>query len=443
MVPVEPSRIPRTPRTSRLPVLVAILVLADYVPAPAMTILLVGYIALHLIEHSLTVPRSMVRLLQIPAVLAVLGLHGFLTHEHATAIKDLWRFAKYPLVISVGYSWARRPMPLGEALRPFVLAAGIACTVYIGARLAGQDQQHIAFGPLGQEYGRAPFSSFVGATILMLTPAYRVSISGVPPLARHLILILCFATLALSQSRTLIGSTALVVLLASLARVSWRVRAVSLGVLLAAGLGVARYLPALAEGADKDLFLGRTAASLEEVTREGFDSPRDVANFWRAYESIQAWRAYADGRPMEFLLGHGFGKTVDLGRNMPFLGDDRLIRSIPVLHNGYLYLLLKTGALGLVLYLAFFIRWLSPDRANPGTYDVTHFARLLRALMTIILLGTTFVTAGALSRHALFPVLVLLGTLSAFVDGAIAIAERSDSGPAPPSIPTVSHRPDA
>ena len=53
------------------------------------------------------------------------------------------------------------------------------------------------------------------------------------------------------------------------------------------------------------------------------------------------------------LFGHGLEKQVDL-KIFVQLGED-FRRNIPVLHNGYAYLLLRCGAFGLLSFLIFFV----------------------------------------------------------------------------------------
>ena len=57
--------------------------------------------------------------------------------------------------------------------------------------------------------------------------------------------------------------------------------------------------------------------------------------------------------PVSFIIGKGFGALVDLKFKAPLSSEN--IRFIPILHNGYSYILFKTGIIGLFLYLIFLI----------------------------------------------------------------------------------------
>ena len=62
--------------------------------------------------------------------------------------------------------------------------------------------------------------------------------------------------------------------------------------------------------------------------------------------------SYLTGSFLSIIIGKGFGYLLDIGF-IQILADIK-IRYIPFLHNGYVYILLKTGFIGLFSYLLFF-----------------------------------------------------------------------------------------
>lgn len=95
--------------------------------------------------------------------------------------------------------------------------------------------------------------------------------------------------------------------------------------------------------------------SLTEITNtKNAASYEEVNTYYRAYETQQALLTYTSGNEREVILGHGLQKLVDLNIYVDLAGEMR--RFIPVLHNGYAYLLLRLGALGALFYLIFFIK---------------------------------------------------------------------------------------
>ncbi len=75
---------------------------------------------------------------------------------------------------------------------------------------------------------------------------------------------------------------------------------------------------------------------------------------WRGFETHRAWNQYIEGEWFELFLGQGYGKTVNIGFDMRLAGKN--FRQLPVLHNGYLEVLLTTGIIGIFLFFFFFLR---------------------------------------------------------------------------------------
>ncbi len=82
---------------------------------------------------------------------------------------------------------------------------------------------------------------------------------------------------------------------------------------------------------------------------------------WRAYEAKRAL-ALMKENPSSYIFGMGFGSLVNLKFWAP-LGDYKKgMKYISELHNGYVYVFYKTGAIGLLLYLYFLWRLFNMPR---------------------------------------------------------------------------------
>ncbi len=103
-----------------------------------------------------------------------------------------------------------------------------------------------------------------------------------------------------------------------------------------------------------NILINKIQSVNNETSMGDYDSEKDINSKYRGFESFMALKTYFSGTSMNLLLGYGFEKQVDLGVEV-MLGDTK--RSLlPVLHNGYLYLLIKEGFLGLVFYFIFFVK---------------------------------------------------------------------------------------
>lgn len=79
------------------------------------------------------------------------------------------------------------------------------------------------------------------------------------------------------------------------------------------------------------------------------NSSRFHDNF-RSYETKTTIQQVAYRDDLGIWLGNGFGSTVNYG-SLIGTNDGTLVRHAPILHNGYTTVFLKTGILGLILYI--------------------------------------------------------------------------------------------
>ena len=140
-----------------------------------------------------------------------------------------------------------------------------------------------------------------------------------------------------------------------------------------------------------NLFIVKIQNAVSEVsnTRE-FSGYDDVGSYYRAYETQQAMRTFYKGDELELIIGHGLQKLVDLNLYVDLAGTER--RFIPVLHNGYAYLLLRAGYLGVVLYCLFFIKSLLVpfSSARSGLFQFIYIGSILSLLISNYVIGSFF-----------------------------------------------------
>ncbi|MFA6290967.1 MAG: O-antigen ligase family protein [Victivallales bacterium] len=95
--------------------------------------------------------------------------------------------------------------------------------------------------------------------------------------------------------------------------------------------------------------------SLSELSFTAATDAEERNSYYRGWESYRTWITYRSGTTWEQLAGHGMGAMADLGVKMILGGEDAEPRQfIPFMHNGYMYLLLKTGLIGILLFGIFF-----------------------------------------------------------------------------------------
>jgi hypothetical protein len=348
-------------------------------------------------------------------------------------LKDGWYFANPMLALAAGFVFghalqaaataepARRALAQARALRAFVLGGTAVAVLHL---------LWFAFNPQLLSWEATEVRGAIGtgwwasALAVLLLAAHagrpRAGLALAPPLAMGAAL-LCTASVVLSFSRVL----ALVTLLGVAVVLGALVRHEGRRLLLLALVGVLAIL-ALRVVIDPESreartgFFGKFARVPEELWPSDRLHGQEVHDNWRGYETARALRHWAAGHPGQWLLGDGFGALVDLGRFQQLSPNPReRMRFIPVFHNGYIYVLVKTGLVGLGLYGWMLWRLYRLGRADarcpdPGDAGETRrrHGRLLQA-MAVTLALSTGVWSGVFAKADLLAFLLLTGWLLA------------------------------
>jgi len=178
----------------------------------------------------------------------------------------------------------------------------------------------------------------------------------------------------------------------------------------------------------KGSVVGRLAYSIDEIAISDYSTAENISRNWRGFESYRALLTYSQGSVLEQVGGKGFGALVDLGIQIQ-LGSE-IFRYIPKLHNGYLYLLVKTGLIGLLLYIWFLYRLQTRASAlvNQKTRQGIFAGRILSGLAWSVVFAT-LVVAGVFNRDALTTATLIIGAL-------YALQERGSSQANPQGMNT-------
>lgn len=104
-------------------------------------------------------------------------------------------------------------------------------------------------------------------------------------------------------------------------------------------------------GLEAFLYKIKIAPSELFKTKIDRDNHKELWDHWRGYESKRALDLMAD-YPSSYIFGTGHGSLVNLKFKAPLAANDGM-RYISELHNGYTYVLYKTGFIGLFILLFF------------------------------------------------------------------------------------------
>jgi hypothetical protein len=88
---------------------------------------------------------------------------------------------------------------------------------------------------------------------------------------------------------------------------------------------------------------------------------KDINDNYRSYENILTIRQVTENGPRAIISGEGIGSTVDLKQKMWL--QSSFMRYIPFLHNSYMTVFLKSGLIGIFLFL-FYIYYLLKNQKS-------------------------------------------------------------------------------
>jgi hypothetical protein len=364
--------------------------------------------------------QDLLRVISPFFLIIAIGLAVGVGAERYLYLKDAWYVSNPAVIISVGYVLFRCMPDLPQGLRAFVLGGTLLALLHLTKFAINPELLSLSAGALRSEAGTGYYAPALAVMILF---AYRGSWTEGLKLPRwaalHCFLICSLAVLA-SFSRTML----IVVLIGGLAslgvfaRREWLRIGVSFAIVLLV-LAILRGSLDVDSNETSKSFLGKLARTTEELTVNEYSDLKSINLNWRGYETARALNYYSSGRPQELLFGYGFGAQLDIGLFMPLgsgpNGERTPVRLVPILHNGYAYLLVKGGvsALALFGYTLFCLYRLGRRGAVSLVRDFsTQSSRLLQAV-AITLSFTTWVIAGVFNKLDMFPFLMLAGVLLA------------------------------
>lgn len=156
-----------------------------------------------------------------------------------------------------------------------------------------------------------------------------------------------------------------------------------------------------------EAFLYKVKIAPEEIFKTKIDreNHKDLWDHWRGYEAKRALNLL-EKKPISIVFGKGLGSLVNLKFYAPLSGDKKGLKYISELHNGYVYILYKTGILGLFFYLFFIIK------NYLYIYNKRSFETIFISAVGIFYLFSTFTITGIYNSND--TIIFILGGLFYF-----------------------------
>ena len=329
-----------------------------------------------------------------------LGVIGSIRNLPYDALKDAWYLLKVIVCIVVGFLLMQRIKSFRTLLRIIVFVSLLSAIWHLldVAIYGGFTNPGILF-VLREEYGVTGSLLTVLGLICLLFCRRHLNI---PYFLYVGAIFICSLSIVLSMSRTYV----VVFLIMSFVMMG---KKVFNPVWLVAGL----LLLAVSFAALQDsssVFADKIKHSAVELELHDYSSKAKINANWRGFEAYRALKTFMGGDISEKIFGQGFGSLIDLGFEMR-LGGNRM-EMIPMTHNGYMYVIVKFGVVGLLIYFYFIyklIRRKSEVRAG-GKSEFELVNRLIAGVGWLVLC-TTLVITGVFNIFRLDSMLMVLGAL--------------------------------
>lgn len=396
-------------------------------------------------SRELALPRGLVYLLLFPLLLFAVTLHGVYSHPAHDFFKDLWYFTLSIVYLSFGYLSFERVGRWQRFVQPMLIAGGGIAVFSIVNAVIHRDSLATASSvdAYREVTGTGTFIPMLPLILVLLLRRAKLPAWGLErwKTMRVFFYITSTGAILITFSRTHI----LMLAAGALCTLQWRsaVRRVlggggiGLAVVLVALAGGGYYL-AQAKSGPLNLFMDKVVNSSSEVKVRAYETYSDINNHWRGFEAYRAEKTYAAYSTEDKIFGGGGGAMVDLGIAMQ-LSSVQAFKYIPITHNGYMYLLVKTGICGLCLFALFILQLLATSwkALRLRTPDAA-FAGLALLWTPLVIVATQGVITGIFNKGELMPVLFLTGAAAA----SYAQARARLSIIAPDRLPSCrSHQP--
>lgn len=404
-------------KTLSLAVLFVFILAPALIPPALISAAMVLTISLLCVFSGFRIQKKVLFLTAPMIVFMIIGLIGLYQNALYNVFKDFWYTANPVLALITGYILMRRIKDLSSLFRIVILASVAISLFHI---LKFVINPSLLFEPvdiLREKAGSGYFLTVLAIPIIVACRKNEIELFRGSTWITKSILALCLFSLVLSFSRTFWISLVLMLLqIYGVLSIKNLKKILLLCVIIISFLVFMFLIPPSEQTGPDATLRGKAAYSFKEIVIRNYVAKKDIAQNWRGYESFRAIKTYLEGSGTQYITGRGFGTLVDLGFHIK-LGGEKEFRYIPILHNGYMYILVKTGLVGLFIYLYFFIRIISQGRKYERTSftDVRLAGNLIVAL-SIVILATTFVIAGFFNKSTLLPAIMLLGALLGFTD---------------------------
>jgi hypothetical protein len=316
---------------------------------------LVGVVFSNMTSISLRFLKTILPLL----LLFLIGFIGYSLDLYplSATIKDITYFLKPIIALVLSYVLIKKQNDLFLFLKIIVYVAAFTAFIHLFGIFVLGDFRSNSIHELRGDFGLDNFIEIFAFYILLFSKRFL----GIPIIANrrwHYILVVVFLlSIYLYFSRTMLVAFFLVgfSILGYTKITQTTVKFIGLGLLFIGFLYVYLFSIKIDRNAKGvEAFLYKIKIAPEEIfeTKIDRENHKELWDHWRGYEAKRAF-SLMKKQPSSFIFGTGYGSLINLKFKAPVGEKD--MKYISRIHNGYVFVLYKTGFIGLLLYFLFLI----------------------------------------------------------------------------------------
>ena len=340
---------------------ILVLFLQLYLPSFKLNLFLqIGVLLLYFFNEKSSIEKRFLKIIVPLLLLFLLGFIGTLFHNYPIyeIIKDIFHFLKPIVGILIGFLFYKKINNFNLFIKTIVYCGFASAIIHFLVLIFTRNLFSGSVDAI-REFGKDNFLELFALFFLLFYNFFQKVRLFENCLLARLILIVLLLSNVLYFSRTMIV-VAIILLLSVYGYTVLNNKTIRFMVLFITAVALFYgYLFSVKIERNKpgiEGFLYKVKIAPAELfkTKIDRDNHKDLWDHWRGYEAKRAY-ALMQENPSSFVVGTGFGSLVNLKFKAPLTGEKEGMRYISELHNGYMYVFYKTGSIGIIILLLFFV----------------------------------------------------------------------------------------
>lgn len=330
---------------------IILLIISQEGPARFALFIAMPLLVILIIRH-LTVNSFGLKKVLFLACIVLLGFLSSLAHLHEYNLyyvtRDVMYFTQALIFIVLGIFLYEENKDFRKLLKIIVLSS-FAITLYkLTYIIADPTILLLSFFDIRYEYNLSNETALI--TLIILFYSRKIKYKLFTSMIEFSIMALSILSIAVSFSRTIYVLVLITLIIPYITKTRILLKGyVMFTMLILFIIFGGLFVNNEAGGIQGSNFQSKMMHSLDEMTVRDYDNMVEINHNWRGFEAYLGLQKYYTGNPLELLIGQGYGSVV-YTPNWIFKDAETNLDVLPMFHNGYITIILKTGLFGLFLF---------------------------------------------------------------------------------------------